>query len=83
MIVLRWLDLPDADLLTACLPPCAAPHIPIVSEENRQVPYETRKVAVCWRGCLYVVLGHEREVMLLGAAANRGVLRTLVHASHC
>ena len=36
-----------ADLLKACmlyLPSCAAPHIPIVSEENRQVAYETRKV---------------------------------------
>lgn len=28
--------------------PAAAPHIPIVSEENRQVPYETRKVSACF-----------------------------------
>ena len=27
---------------------CAAPHIPIVSEENRQVAYDTRKVRRSW-----------------------------------
>jgi hypothetical protein len=40
---------PSLTWVPACLLP-AAPHIPIVSEENRQVSHDTRKVGGCSRG---------------------------------